>query len=266
MKGYITYFKSEIIAGLQYKAAAISGLSTQFFWGFLYAIVFKAFYEHASIDAINFKELMAYVWLNQALFAIIYINLNDSEITNSILNGTVAYELCRPYNLFTWWFIKLLSKRYAAAFLRFAPIIAFSLILPEPYNLSLPITLFAFILFIMTMFLGSIIVTLENVIIRMVSFYTLQNKGLSSIFARIGELLAGFILPLPLLPNIIIKASEYLPFRLTGDLPFRIYSGNIAGSYALKSIILQFIWIILLFIIGNLIMKKALKKVCLQGG
>ena len=60
--------------------------------------------------------------------------------------------------------------------------------------------------------------------------------------------------------------SEYLPFRLIGDLPFRIYSGNIDTIYALKSIGLQIIWIIALTILGHLIMKKALKKVCIQGG
>ena len=94
----------------------------------------------------------------------------------------------------------------------------------------------------------------------------LKDKGISSIINTIGELLAGFVVPLPLLPNLIINLSEYLPFRLIGDLPFRIYSGNIAGNYAIKCIILQIIWVILLMIIGKLVMNKALKKVSIQGG
>ena len=266
MKAYVSYLKSEIMAGIQYKAAALAGISTQFFWGVVLIMVYKAFYSYSSISSINFRELICYVWLGQAFFSVIYININDSEITSKILNGTVAYELCRPYNLFCWWFMKLLAKRYSAVILRFLPIIIVSLILPKPYNLTLPITLLAFILFIISMFLGSIIVSMLNVLIRLITFFTMQEKGLTSIVCRIGDLLAGMILPLPLLPAIFSTIGEYLPFRLVGDLPFRIYSGNIMTGYALKSIVLQIIWIILLTIIGNMLMKISLKKVCIQGG
>lgn len=94
----------------------------------------------------------------------------------------------------------------------------------------------------------------------------MQDKGTSSIINTTAELLSGFAIPLPLMPNIIIKTSEYLPFRLIGDLPFRIYSGNIGTPYAIKSIILQLIWITILLTIGYIIMKKSLKKVSVQGG
>ena len=266
MKAYISYFKKELITGLQYRAAAIAGITTQIFWGFIFIMLYKAFYSHASIESINYQELMCYIWLSQAFFALIYIRTKDQDIRDSIINGTVAYELCRPYNLYWWWFLKLLSKRYATVLLRFSPIIIMGIIIPEPYGLPLPNSPFSFSLFLLTLFLGSLIVTLFNIIIHFITFYTLQDKGTSSIINTFAELLSGFAIPLPLMPNIIIKLGEYLPFRLIGDLPFRVYSGNIATPYATQSIIMQIIWIIILFIIGNLLMKKSLKKVSVQGG
>ena len=266
MRGYLSYFKSVLITRLQYKAAALAGLCTQFFWGFLYCMVYQAFYSHASIDSINFKELICYVWLNQAFFSLIYIRSKDGEIRESIKEGTVAYELCRPYDLYWWWYLKLIAKRYGAMSLRFIPVLLLAVLLPQPYNLIGPISVKAFIMFLLTLFLGSLIVISINLIIHSFGFFTKEEKGISSIINTIGELLAGFAVPLPLLPNLIINISEYLPFRLIGDLPFRIYSGNIAGNYAIKCIILQIIWVLLLFLIGKLIMKKALKKVTIQGG
>lgn len=94
----------------------------------------------------------------------------------------------------------------------------------------------------------------------------MQDKGTASIINTIAELFSGFAIPLPLMPNLFNKIGEYLPFRLIGDLSFRIYSGNIGYSYAIKSITLQIIWIIILLTLGYLIMKKALKKVSVQGG
>ena len=266
MKGYLSYFKQELLTGLQYKEAAIAGFATQLFWGFLYCMVYQAFYSHASIDSISFHELICYVWLNQALFSLIIIRSKDVEMIKTIKEGTVAYELCRPYDLYWWWYLKLIAQRYGAVILRFIPVITLAVLLPAPYNLTSPISLKAFLLFLITLFLGSLIIVGINLIIHSLSFFTMQDKGISSIINTIGELLSGFAVPLPLLPNLIINISEYLPFRLVGDLPFRIYSGNIAGNYAIKCIILQIIWVILLYIIGKLIMNKALKKVSIQGG
>jgi len=266
VKGYISYFKSQILIGLQYRSAALAGLSTQFFWGFLYAMVYQAFYSHANIDSISYTELMSYVWLNQAFFSLVCIRMKDGDILDTIRTGTVAYELCRPYDLYSWWYLKLLAKRYANVALRFVPVLVLAALLPYPYNLNAPQSLISFIFFLITLLLGSFIIAGINIIIHSICFFTLQDKGITSIINTISELLGGLYVPLPLLPIIIITISEYLPFRLIGDLPFRIYSGNITGPYIYKCIILQIIWIFLLYIIGKLIMKKALNKVCIQGG
>ena len=266
MKAYLTYFKSEILVGLNYRVAALSGLSTQFFWGLVYVLIYSSFYSHTSIDSMNFKELMSYVWLNQAFFSLILLGIKETEIMESIKNGSVAYQLLRPYDLYKWWYIKHLAKRYANCLLRFSPIIIFSLLLPSPYNLSLPVSFLAFIMFLITLILGSLILCGIFMIVQSISFFTYQDKGISSLIYSIGGLLSGIIIPIPLLPNVVIDITEYLPFRLIGDLPFRIYSGNIDYSYGIRSIILQLIWILILYLIGKRIMKIALKKVCIQGG
>ena len=152
MRGYISYFKSELLVGLQYKTSAIAGLMTQFFWGILFALVYEAFYAHTSIDNISFKELMCYVWLNQAFFSLIAPGVKDNQILEQIKNGTVAYELCRPYDLYWWWYLKHLAKRYAACILRCAPVIIFAFLIPYPYNLTLPVSLAAFALFMISLF------------------------------------------------------------------------------------------------------------------
>ena len=55
MKAYLTYFKNQMIIGLQYRAAALGGLATQFFWGLFFVFIYEAFYSYTSIDSINYK-------------------------------------------------------------------------------------------------------------------------------------------------------------------------------------------------------------------
>ena len=80
MRAYLSYFKCQIEVGLQYKSAAYAGLLTQFFWGILYVFVYEAFYDHASVESINFSQLMCYVWLNQAFFSLVAPGVKDSGI------------------------------------------------------------------------------------------------------------------------------------------------------------------------------------------
>ncbi len=267
MRGYISYFKTELMANLQYRVAAVAGLSTQFFWGAILLVIYQAFYSGKNVNvAINFQELVTYVWLGQALLALIYIRVRDDDVIESIRKGTVAYELCRPYNLYYWWYIKNLSKKYAATLLRFSPIIIVSLLLPAPYNLSLPATPLNLILFIICLILGSFIITAIVMLINTLSFFTYNDQGVSSIIFTIVEFLSGEVIPVPLLPKVVQSITYYLPFRLIGDLSFRVYSNNIQVSEALFNIGLQLIWIIILIIIGSLLMKKATSKLFIQGG
>ena len=266
MKGYFTYFKKQIISGLQYKGAALSGLATQYFWGIITAVVYTALYKVTSVKEINLQELMSYLWLNQSFFALIYLDDRDTDIFNMIKNGEIAYELMRPYNLYKWWFIKIIAKRYSSVALRCLPIIVVSFLLPKPYNLSMPNSLLSLLLFLISILLGSFVIVEINLIIITIGFYTNEDKGISSIIYRIGELFSGIDIPLPLLPNIIITVGNFFPFRYIGDLAFRIYSGNVGIDLAIKYIFIQIIWIILLYIIGNLLMNNVLKKATVQGG
>ncbi len=266
MRPYVSYFRQELTAALQYKEAAIAGMMTQFFWGLLFAFLYAAFYSHANIDNINFQQLMCYVWLGQAFYSLIAPGVKDVRILEQIRNGAVAYELCRPYDLYWWWFLKHIAKRYAACALRCIPVLVFALLIPKPYNLSLPISLEAFVLFLISLFLGTLIVTGISMIVQLIAFFTHQDKGIVGIINIIQGLLSGFDVPLPLLPIIMITLTEFMPFRLIGDLSKRLYSGNIDFVYGLKSIVLQVVWIVILIIVGRIVMKIAMRKVTIQGG
>ena len=176
MKGYFTYFKKQIISGLQYKGAALSGLATQYFWGIITAIVYTALYKVTSVKEINLQELMSYLWLNQSFFALIYLDDRDTDIFNMIKNGEIAYELMRPYNLYKWWFIKIIAKRYSSVALRCLPIIVVSFLLPKPYNLSMPNSLLSLLLFLISILLGSFVIVEINLIIITIGFYTNEDN------------------------------------------------------------------------------------------
>lgn len=267
MRAYYSLFKMRLIKGMQYRAAALAGVSTQFFWGFMFIMIYEAFYKSTSASQpITLRELIQVVWLQQSFLVFIMLWIRDNELLNLITSGNIAYELCRPIDLYNFWYSKLIAQRLSGALLRCFPIIIVAAMLPYPYNFSLPPNVTALILFIITLTLGLILIVAISMLIYISVFYTLSGTGSLLIFGVFGEFFSGLVIPVPLMPEFLKKIVYILPFRYTSDLPFRIYAGNIGTKEALISIVVQITWIFIIVTFGRLWMKSALKKVVVQGG
>ena len=44
MKQYLSFFRMRLLAGLQYRAAALAGMSTQLVWGTMGVLLYRPFY------------------------------------------------------------------------------------------------------------------------------------------------------------------------------------------------------------------------------
>ena len=95
MRVYLSVLKLRMNIGLQYRTAALAGVATQFFWGFITIMVFEAFYEYAAnTPPISLKELITYIWLQQAFLVFITMWFRDNELFDLITMipfGSVNY-------------------------------------------------------------------------------------------------------------------------------------------------------------------------------
>ncbi len=264
---YYALFRIRFLNGLQYRLAALAGISTQFFWGFMEILLFRAFYR-ANPEAfpMEFSALVSYIWLQQAFFSLYMTWFFENEIFDSITSGGVAYELCRPLNLYGFWYLRSMAARLSKAVLRCFPVLLIAAFLPEPFRMRPPVSFSAFLLFLLTMAMALFLVVSMTMIIYGLTFYTLSPLGLRCIFSSTAEFCSGALIPLPFLPDSVRKVLEFLPFASAQNLPFRIYSGNIAGAEMLKGIGLQIFWTVLLLSAGISIFRHALKRAVIQGG
>lgn len=267
MNPYRAYFQLSMKNELQYRVAAYAGVATQFFWGFVYLMIFHAFYQHTDHNlSMTFDQLTDYIWLQQAFLAFIMTWYRDPELFKLITSGNLAYELCRPISLYHFWFAKLTAKRLSAGLLRCFPILIVALFLPEPYRLALPANLSSSILFFIALALGLLIMVSLSMFVYLTTMKTLSPTGALLIFSIGGDFMSGTLLPLPLMPDQLRTVLEYLPFRYTADFAFRVYSGHIAPSSAIVGIVAQVFWLGILTTIGRVWMSRALKSVTVQGG
>jgi len=267
MKSYLALFRIRFAAGMQYRAAALAGLATQFAWGLMLILQFLAFYRSdPSAFPMELSQVASYIWIQQAFLALFMSWFFENDIFASITSGSIAYELARPVDLYNRWFCHSVANRLSRATLRCVPILLVAFFLPEPFRMSLPQSFEQFVFFLVSAALALGVVVAFSMLIYISVFYTLSPLGVRLIAAVGADFLAGAIIPLPFFPDGIRQVAELLPFAAMQNMPLRIYSGNIAGIDVFYGMGLQLFWLVVLVMIGKVAMNRALQKVVVQGG
>ncbi len=267
MRKYLSFFRLRFSMGLQYRTAALAGIVTQFFWGFMEIMVFRAFYvaEPESFP-MAFEAMVSYIWMQQAFLAFFAVWMLNGEIFNVIMDGNIAYELCRPIRIYDMWFSKEVANRMARAVLRCFPILLVAVFLPDPFGLQAPASLFHFGVFMVTLIMGLFVTVAFCMLAYVLSFFTISPMGLCMLFTSVTEFFAGAIIPLPFFPEKIQFVMELLPFASMQNVALRIYSGSMGSEEMLKAVVLQAFWLVVLILGGKGLCGRAERKVTVQGG
>ena len=267
MRKYWSFFKMRLMAGLQYRAAALAGMSTQFVWGAMEVLLYRAFWlEHPERFPMGMEALSSYIWLQQAFLTLFAMWNWEMEILESVKTGTVSYELLRPTDIYGMWMARSVANRLARAALRMAPVIVFSSLLPAPYGLRLPASPAAFGLFLLSSVLMVLVVCAYSLLVYALTFYLTDPNGIMVLSVAAADLLSGSIVPIPFLPEGLRQIAQLSPFGSMQNVPLRLFSGDIPLSEAPAVMGLQLFWIVALISAGYLLTQKGLRRTVILGG
>jgi ABC-2 type transport system permease protein len=256
---------------LQYRAAAMAGLWTQIFFGLVFLMIYEAFYRSTSVpQPMTFPQVVSYVWLGQVFFAMLPWN-SDVEIRAMVRTGGVAYELCRPIDLYNFWYARAIALRTAPTLLRAVPMaILAAFVLPviglEEWRLAPPPSAGSAVGFLgafaCTLVLGAAVTTLLNISL----LWTIGADGVAPMVGAFVSFCSGMMIPIPLFPDWAQTILLALPFAGLVDLPFRVYTGHIAPQAAAAVFAHQLLWTAVLVLFGRWLLGRALRRVVAQGG
>ncbi len=267
MKKYFSFFRLRFSMGLSYRAAAWAGVATQFVWGGMEIAMFLAFYrEEPGNFPMTIEGTVSYVWLQQAFLALFAAWMLEAEVFESIKDGNIAYEMCRPMKIYPMLFARAMAMRVSRAALRCLPVLLFAILLPKPYGLEAPEGAGRLALFLGAMILGVLVTVAFGTLIYAVTFFTISPEGLRLLVTSAMDFFNGAIIPLPFFPDKMKQVMEILPFAAMQNVPLRIYSGDLQGNGALRAVMLQAFWLAVLVAAGWAVMARAERKLTVQGG
>ena len=266
MRAYFSIIRLRFQVQMQYRAAAIAGFFTQFFFGFVRVMVFNAFYASTNItQPMSLRQAITYSWLVQVTFRLIPW-YGDTEMINMVRNGGLSYELCRPINLYSAWYCRLIALRIVPFVLGGIPTLLVASLLPDNYGLAAPASGSALVTFLVSMLFALILGCAVTNMVSISALWTISGEGMQRILPTAVMFLSGLVIPLPFFPDWAQPILALLPFSSLADAPFRFYVGSVAPAALPAYLGLQIVWTALFVGLGLWLMKAATRRVVLQGG
>jgi ABC-2 type transport system permease protein len=263
MNAYISLVRVRFTSLLQYRAAAIAGMSTQLFWGLIRMMIFEAFYAlNTKQQPLSREQMISYVWLGQALLGLLPWGI-DAELKEKIRSGGVVYDLLRPLDLYFHWYCRAIAARTAPTLLRSIPLF---IIAGMFFGLKAPAGVGAAIGWLGLTLLALLLNCAFMNIVTISMLWTVSSEGINRLAPPIVYALSGMMIPLQFYPAPMQPLLHILPFRDMVGVPFRVYVGTIPfaaiAPYALQS----FVWTVILIACGRLLLHKGVRNLVAQGG
>lgn len=272
---YLAVISARFRVLLQYRAAAVAGMGTQVFFGFVRVMILDAFYRSATPEAsarqpMSPADIAGYVWLGQAFLAMIPWNV-DGDIRQMVRSGAIAYELTRPTDLYGLWYARALALRTAPVLLRAAPLfvvamLALPLVGLSEWRLAPPPSLASGLAWASAMVGALLLSCALTTLLNITLLFTISGEGIMVFAAALVLLLSGMTIPLPLFPAWSQPLLRSLPFASLVDLPFRLFTGNLPATQAGWVLLHQALWTAGLVASGRWLLRRALLRVVVQGG
>lgn len=263
MKAYFSAFRMRWQMETQYRGAVLGGILCQVFFGLILVSLYRALYA-GKPQSMPLENVVSYVWLQQAFFRMLLAS--DADLAGKIRTGDIAYDLCRPLQLYGFYYVRIMAQKLVGSLMRAAPMFVFAALLPDGYGLSAPASPAALALAVCGIVLGLLCMcAMENITVGL-TMRTLDPKGVQAMLNLLMTVLSGNILPLTLFPDSWQRVITLLPYAQMLDAPIRLYTGEWSVSQAPGVLALQAAWAALLIGLGLLLWRQNQKRLILQGG
>ena len=135
MRAYLSVFRMRLRMETQYRGAAIGGIACHIFFGLILVALYRALYA-GKPQEMPLSQVTTYVWLQQAFFRMLLGS--DEELMDKIRSGGIAYDLCRPVDLYGFYYGRIMAQKLRGSLLRAVPMLVFAAAMPDGWGISLP--------------------------------------------------------------------------------------------------------------------------------
>lgn len=262
MTPYIAFGKKSFMLRSAYRFDHFMGILNTIVRIFIFWGIYKALYGgRTEVDGITMTMVTTNFILSIGLEAVFYVN--DFYLPDKIGNGSIANELLLPISFKGRMIAENLGNAVFKLVYHFVPALIVSILI---MGIQPPASVPMFILFIVSAFLGYGVLWTISFAVQMSSFWLINVWSIVTIKNVFVNVLSGSMIPLWFMPDWMSGIVECLPFSSIYFTPVQIYLGQLSYSEIAFKYVVQLAWIVIIYMIGNLLWAKGKKKLVVQGG
>ncbi len=251
-------FQNNIVYRMDYFASVINALVMIF----VNIAIWRAIYEEEeSLEGVQFKILATYIVLS-FLMQSVYM-MDEYFIESKVRSGLISSDLLKPINFRLYVFSYNIGTLVFRLIMQLAPALILSIFL---FKLLAPFSLTMALYFILSAALGYLVLYNLNFLVWTSSFWFYWTFSLVTIKDAAVMIFSGALIPIWFMPQGLADFIELTPFESIFYIPIRIYLGMIPEEEIITSLLVQVVWVVVLFGIGQLLWRAAAKKLVVQGG
>ncbi|MFC7991748.1 ABC transporter permease [Streptomyces pilosus] len=246
-----------------YRAATAAGVFTNTVFGLILVYTYLALWEaRPGLGGYDQAQAVTYVWLGQALFAMLAFQGGgfEVELMERVRTGEIAVDLYRPVDLQLWW----LANDVGRAVFQFlgrgvVPFLFGALFFPT----ALPGDVAVWGAFLVALVLALLVSFAIRYLFALTAFWLLDGQGVAQALMVTGLFCSGMTLPLNAFPGALGEVVRALPWAAQLQVPADVLMGESAplGAFAFQAA-----WAVALLAVGRLVQSAATRRVVVQGG
>ncbi|HEY3291834.1 MAG TPA: ABC-2 family transporter protein [Anaerolineae bacterium] len=263
MRLYIELFKRAFQRTLTYRAATIAGLLTNLFFGLLRAAVMVALYgARPDVGGFSLQAAITFTGVSQAIIA--FQNLFGSyEIMESVSSGDIASDLLKPYSYFGMWMARDFGRAVSNLALRSFVLMAAYAVM---FHISVPSSVGQWLALLVTLILSWAVSFAWRFLVNLAAFWSPEARGIGRMAFGLALFLSGFLMPLKFFPDWFVTLCNLTPFPAMVNTVVEVYLGVLTGPALLQALLVQAVWLAMLIIVAQLVMRAGVRRLVIQGG
>lgn len=224
--------------------------------------IYKALYgANTEIDGVSMSMVTTNFILSMGLGAV--FTPDDYFLPNKIWDGSIATEFLRPISFKGRMIAENIGSALFNLLFRFAPALILALF---TVGVDAPASPAMLAMFVLSAALGFGVLWTISFAVQMTTFGLVNIWSLITIKNVLINVFSGTMIPLWFLPKELTSVLNFLPFSSIYFTPVQIYLGQLSAKEIALKCAVQAVWIIAIYMFGDLLWRKGQRKLIVQGG
>ena len=260
---YFEFAKKAFKQRLAYRASAYLGMVGRFLLLFVEVNVWTALFRHrATVDGVALSDMVTYVIMSMAVGSLTRSSM-DYRIAEKVADGSIVTDFVKPVRFKFYVIAEDIGENCFLTLFTTIPVCLFG---AWYWGFRIPDASSALVLFAVALLGGCAVIYQLNYVLGLLSFWFQTSYHVDWLFGAFRTLFSGAIVPLWFYPSFLRAVSEGLPWQLVAFGPISIFLEKASRMQAFRVILLQGIWLAVLFGIEQVLWHRAQRKIEIYGG